>query len=252
LSRIAVIYCVVYAFAAQAALGEGYRGALWQVVRTCLANHALTGSAFPCLEVNTADGEERGYVVLRPPLGKPDLILSPTRRIVGVEDPSLSTLEAPNYFEDAWNARRFLSDAVQKPVPRDDVAVAVNSQFSRTQDQLHIHIGCISREARQALQSIAPNLSESKWNPMRSTIHGLKFWGRLVPQETLVGVNPFRLATEGLNDEAESRAQLMIVVAGTQLAQGRGGFILLASHNDPLGPRRQFSAEDFLDPTCSL
>jgi len=65
------------------------RETLWQVVRTCLANYTLTGASFPCLEVNLANGVEQGYVVLRPPFGKPDTILAPTRKIVGIEDPWL-------------------------------------------------------------------------------------------------------------------------------------------------------------------
>ena len=85
-------------------------------MRTCVANHALTGAAFPCREVNVSDGEERGYVILRPPFGKPDTILSPTKKIVGVEDPSLRTLAPSNYFEDAWDAYAFLADPAQKPL----------------------------------------------------------------------------------------------------------------------------------------
>ncbi len=131
MSKIVAIYCVAYALATQTAIAEGGRGALWQVVWTCVANHVLTGAAFPCLEVNMSDGEERGYVILRPPIGAPDIILSPTRKIVGVEDPSLAAVDAPNYFEDAWSARSFLSDAVHKPLAHDAIAVAVNSRFSR-------------------------------------------------------------------------------------------------------------------------
>ena len=88
---------VAIAFAAQTTGTEAGRGALWNVVQTCVANHALTGAAFPCLEVNVSRGVERGYVILRPPLGDPDFILAPTRKIVGVEDPSLQTSESPNY-----------------------------------------------------------------------------------------------------------------------------------------------------------
>jgi CDP-diacylglycerol pyrophosphatase len=238
--------------AAQAAVAKGDRGALWQVVRTCVANHALTGAAFPCLEVEVPDGEERGYVILRPPIGKPDTILSPTKKIVGVEDPSLRTLAAPNYFEDAWNSRAFLADPAQKPLAQDDVALAVNSRLSRTQDQLHIHIGCISRQARETLQAIAPQLPENKWAPIKERIQGFAFWGRRVAKETLAGVNPFRLAAEGLPDETRSRAQSTIVVAGTRLADGRNEFVLLVWRPDPFGLSRPFAAEDFLDPSCSL
>jgi CDP-diacylglycerol pyrophosphatase len=221
-------------------------------VRTCVANHVLTGASFPCLEVNLIEGEERGYVVLRPPVGKPDTILSPTKKIVGVEDSSLRTLGAPNYFEDAWNARAFLSDSEQKPLAHDDVALAINSRFSRSQDQLHIHIGCVSRQAKKTLQAIAPQLPDDKWAPIKERIQGFKFWGRRVAQETLAGVNPFRLATEGFPDETKSSAPSTIVVAGTRLADGRNEFVLLVRRPDPFGLSHPFAAEDILDPSCSF
>ena len=118
--------------------------------------------AFPCLEVNVSDRDERGYVVLRPPLRQPDLILSPTRKIVGVEDPSLQTLDAANYFEDAWNARTFLQGAPEEPLARDDVVLAVNSRSSRTPDQLHIHIGCPSPTAKQVVSNFGRVWSSRK------------------------------------------------------------------------------------------
>jgi CDP-diacylglycerol pyrophosphatase len=74
-------------------------------------------------------------------------------------------------------------------------------------------------------------------------------WGRRVDQETLAGINPFRLAAEVRSNETESRSQLTIAVAGVQLAKGRGGFLLLASYDNPA---HSFSAETFLDPSCSL
>ena len=80
------------------------RDVLLQVVRACVANHAITGLAFPCLEVNTSEGEDRGYIVLRRP-GLRDIVLAPTKQVVGIENPWLRTAEAPNYFQDAWNAR---------------------------------------------------------------------------------------------------------------------------------------------------
>ena len=77
-------------------------------------------------------------------------------------------------------------------------------------------------------------------------LFGQGVWGSRVVQESLDRVNPFRLATEGRPDP-----QLTIVVAGIQLPDGRGGFVLLASRNDPSSSLDQLSAEDFLDPSCS-
>ena len=110
-----------------AGFADGRRGALWEVVQTCVVNHTITGFAFPCLEVNTADGEDRGYVVLRQP-GTRDIVLAPTKQVVGVEDPWLRTAEAPNYFKDAWDARSFLSELERRPVGHQEVALAVNSR----------------------------------------------------------------------------------------------------------------------------
>ncbi len=254
MARAVVVSCVAVAFAfAAAAAGPAIsRGALWEVVRTCVANHALTGAAFPCLEVNVSGGDERGFVILRAPLGTPDLILAPTRKIVGVEDPSLRNLEAPNYFEDAWNARAFLSDGRRTPLVRNDVALAVNSRLARTQDQLHIHIGCLPRRVKRALETLAPKLPEDKWVRIGRSMNGSGLWGRRVDQETLAGVNPFRLAAEVGPDETENRSRSIVAVAGVQLANGRGGFVLLASYDDPSHPNEQFSAEDLLDAWCSL
>src|SRR5580658_7748696 len=91
LARAVIVSCVAVAFAFAAVAGgpEISRGALWKVVQTCVANRALTGAAFPCLKVDVSQGDKHGYALLRAPWGAPDLILTPTRRMVGVEDPSL-------------------------------------------------------------------------------------------------------------------------------------------------------------------
>ncbi|HXE23836.1 MAG TPA: CDP-diacylglycerol diphosphatase, partial [Roseiarcus sp.] len=125
-SRRFALLCVgaAFAFAAEPAGAGVGRGALWRVVEVCLLNHALAGGAFPCLEVNVSAGKARGYAVLRPPLSASGLILAPTRRIAGVEDASLAAPGAPNYFEDAWRARKFL-DAEREPPPHDGVVLAV-------------------------------------------------------------------------------------------------------------------------------
>lgn len=243
---IGLIVCVAatFAFAAEATVAGIARGALWQVIQACLVNHSLTGADFPCLEVSRSGADDAGFVILRPPLMSSDLILSPTRRIAGVEDPSLAALDAPNYFEDAWSARKYLKVDLHRPIARDDVVLAVNSRQSRTQDQLHIHIGCLTRRAKLALHDVAPKLSEAHWSPLGRPFQGLEFWGRLLAENDLAGVNPFRLAAEAWPSQYKDKSQLTLAAAGIQLADGRDGFVLLASYNNPLG---QFSAEDFLD-----
>ena len=228
-SRPFALLCVgaAFAFAAEPAGAGMGRGALWRVVEVCLLNHALTGGAFPCLEVNVSAGKARGYAVLRPPLSASGLILAPTRRITGVEDASLAAPDAPNYFEDAWRARRFLNGAPRKPLPHDGVVLAVNSRPSRTQDQLHIHIGCLSSGARRTVEAFAAAAPANRWIPL--AFRGVAFRARLLVRDNLVGVNSFRLAAEAWPHSSVDRSHLTIAAVGIALPRGSEGFVLLAS-----------------------
>ena len=247
-SKAAMLAIAFVSFATVSRSSE-FREALWPVVQACRVNHDLTGAAFPCLEVNVSGGADRGYVILRPPFGLEDFILAPTRKIVGVEDRSLQAADAPNYFNDAWNARGVLATKAHRPPERDEVALAINSGLKRTQDQLHIHIGCISTRVKGEIQAIAPALSETRWRRLGRPIGGLLFWARRIDQETLAGVNPFRLVSADLPDSDEMRS-VTIFVAGTRSDNGSGGFILFATINDRL-PGFRSPASDLLDGSCS-
>jgi CDP-diacylglycerol pyrophosphatase len=249
---LAALSVLTFALAAAAGATALDRGVLWRVVQICVANYKLTGGAFPCLEVDLSGGEDRGFVMLRPPIGKPDAILSPTKRIVGVEDPSLQDPDAPNYFEDAWNARAHLLNGGQRPLAHDEVGLGINSASLRSQDQLHIHIGCISRDVKQRIQEIVPALYDTKWVRIGKAIQGGEFWGRQVAQNTLDGVNPFRLAANGFSGNGESLAGLIILIAGVRLPDGSDGFVLLVSRNKGFGPGHQYWVEDYFDTSCPL
>lgn len=247
----AALSFLAFLLAATTALGQVRREVLLQVVRTCVANYAVTGFAFPCLEVNTTEGEDRGYVVLRRP-GLGDIVLAPTRLVVGLEDPWLRTAAAPNYFQDAWSARHFLQEMRQRQLAHDDVALAVNSGLSRAQDQLHIHIGCLAPRAKALIMSIAPELSENGWVFIKSGLYGIDVWARRIGQRSLDGVNPLRLAAEGIPDALGNLASMELTVAASPVADGGDGFVALAWFDDDASiPKHAFAAEGLLDPRCS-
>jgi CDP-diacylglycerol pyrophosphatase len=133
---------------------------------------------------------------------------------------------------------------------RQDVALAVNSQLMRAQDQLHIHIGCISPVARRAIGLVAPDLSDSDWTRLNWHVHGPDVWARRISQSSLDGVNPFRLA-EGIRDGDAKLTQIAIVIAGSELADGRDGFVELAWLDDTARPGGSLTADGLLDPSCS-
>jgi CDP-diacylglycerol pyrophosphatase len=204
------------------------RLALRQVVRACVANFRLTGAPFPCLEVDLSIGRDRGDVVLRPPLSN-DLIVSPTREIVGVEDPFLQLAGAPNYFNAAWRARSFLKGADGRMPERDDIALVVNSAVVRTQDQLHIHVGCLKSSARRMLAAAAPNIPIGKWVQIAALVPHTVFWGMRIKGTDLSDIEPFRLAAEAIADKHIPLRNLMIAAAGVHV-EGDDQFLVLASY----------------------
>ena len=203
------------------------RRALWSVVNACVADQKLTGAPFPCLKVNLAGGEDRGYVVLYAPFVH-DTILAPTRKIVGVEDPFLRSGAAPNYFADAWAAWSSLNGE-RGESPDRRFALVVNSAVTRSQDQLHIHMGCLAPQPRSALDAAAPRLAIGEWTPIGPLVPHQPFWALRTGSADLARLDPFRLAAEGFADRVRSLALLTVVVASARFA-GADEFVVLASY----------------------
>ena len=227
--RILAVVAVLTVSAAFAAYAmELHRMALWQVVRACVADYKLTGAPFPCLEVDLAGGEERGAVVVRPPF-MDDTLLSPTRRITGVEDPFLQSPEAPNYFDAAWRARSFLEDASGQVPERDEIALFVNSAMVRVQDQLHIHVGCLRPYAHRALAAAAPKVPMGEWAQIGPVVPHTMFWAYRISGTELASVNPFRLAAEELDGKTQGPGDRTVAVVGVRV-DGADEFLILASY----------------------
>jgi CDP-diacylglycerol pyrophosphatase len=224
------------------------RMALWQVVRACVADFKLTGTPFPCLEVDLSGGEERGDVVLHAPL-LGDTVLVPTRKIVGVEDPFMQSPGAPNYFDAAWRARTFLKDAASHAPERDEIALFVNSAVVRTQDQLHVHMGCLLPYARGTLAAAAPKVPMGEWTQIGPVVPHTMFWGYRIPETDLANVNPFRLAAEAVAGKTKGPGDLTIVVAGVRV-DGDDEFLILASYAKAPHAWWPVGSGDLLDSAC--
>jgi CDP-diacylglycerol pyrophosphatase len=224
------------------------RLALRQVVRACVADFKLTGAPFPCLEVDLSSGEERGDVVLRPPLLN-ELIVAPTRESIGLEDPFLQSARAPNYFDAAWRARSFLSGADGRAPERDEIALVANSAVARTQDQLHIHVGCLRPHARLMLAAAAPNVPIGKWVRIGAVVPHTMFWGMRIRGADLSDFEPFRLAVEAFADKVRHRGDLTIAAAGVRI-EGDDQFLILASYAEAGGALLPVRSSDLLGESC--
>ena len=248
-SGLAVLSIVMVLLAVFAAAAIGLqRQALWQVIQVCVANSELFGAAFPCRQSDLAGGKERGDVIVQPPLID-DLIVAPTRRVVGVEDAFLQSSDAPNYFAAAWRARSRLVTAGGGEPDWDEVGLVVNPALVRSQDQLHIHVGCLLPKVQRALAIIAPQVPVSIWVKLPEVVPHIAFWGTRVAKATLEGVEPFRLAAEALSDRVTERGKLTVMVAGVRVA-GADQFLILASYAGAPHSWWPIGSEDLVDTRC--
>ena len=205
---------------------ETERGVLWRVVQACVADHSLTGAPFPCLEVDTAGGPERGYVVLRAPFVRSHTVVAPMVQTIGIEAPRLRGQNAPNYFDDAWAARGYATKGLARAPGRADFALAVNSRVGRSQDQLHIHIDCIRARVRDALARTRAPIG--RWTNFKAMAWMPTYRATALQGDTLAGVNVFDLVAKGLDVPQDDMDEITIVVVGSSDVAGKPGFVVLA------------------------
>lgn len=220
---------------------------LWTIVHDrCVPDMKTKGLPAPCAAVHLA----QGYAVLKDLRGAFQFLVIPTQRITGIEDPKLLATESPNYWRDAWGARRFVEQRSGRSIPRENLALAVNSVFARSQNQLHIHVDCIRVSVRQAL-----NANESRigpqWSKLDFDLAGYRYHAMRIEQSDLGPINPFKLLANG---DAEARAHMgeqTLALVGATFSNGKPGFILLNDHAD-LATMNRASAEELLDHACKI
>jgi CDP-diacylglycerol pyrophosphatase len=219
---------------------------LWSLVRavtpqTCVAS---------CLMVDVPEH----FAVLKDLVGVAQVLLIPTDKITGVEDPALLAPQTPNFFGDAWTHRDLMLAKLPQPVPRDAISLAVNATTARSQNQLHIHIDCLSAAARDALIAAAPSVGRT-WAPLTTPVVGHLFLARRVEGEDLGDFNPFRAVAETLADPAHDMALQNVVVVGARFPTDTGtttdGFLVLTDRA-PSVPLGYGGGEDVQDHACAL
>ena len=237
---------VAAALAAATPSPAAHPNALWHVVHDlCVPLRRTTGLSAPCLAVDL-----RGRTAVVPdPQSTTQVLLVPTQRVTGIEDPALLAPDAPNYWQAAWEARRFVSARARRATPRDAIGMAVNSFYGRSQEQLHIHVDCVRPDVRAQLAAAAPRLSTREWKLV--SVGGGLWRVREVAGEDLAQADPFALlAAAGAHTAAHMEQQTLAVIGG-RLADGRPGFHLLAQTARPsLGLPGH--SEILLDQQCDV
>jgi CDP-diacylglycerol pyrophosphatase len=221
--------------------------ALWKVVHgQCVPNETAKGDPSPCLDVSL----DRGFAALKDRTGATQVLVIPTAKVTGIEDPAVLAAKAPNYWQDAWAARWLMVGYARQPLSRNELSLAVNSVDGRSQNQLHIHVDCIRADVRDALDGIKDQVGAA-WAPLTVTLAGHHYNAMRLDGEDLGARNPFKLLANG-DPAARKRMNLETIVAAPVVFKGGApGFLLLSDHADPASGDYG-SGEELMDHDCKV
>ena len=165
--------------------------ALWQIVsEKCLPHQQSSGDPAPCQRVD----QPHRYAMLKDMNGPLQYLLIPLDKITGIESPRLLQPTTPNYFALAWHERTLLAQRRGSPIADRVLSLAINSQYGRTQNQLHIHLSCLRPDVRQQLDQLTPQLG-GQWQELMLRKH--RYWLRTLTADELTQQSAFiRLADE--------------------------------------------------------
>ncbi|WP_428486574.1 CDP-diacylglycerol diphosphatase [Rhodopila sp.] len=223
---------------------------LWKIVSgKCVPHEQTAGDPSPCSAVDLSHGIDKGFAVLKDINGVAQFLLIPTARIGGIEDPAILAPDVTNYWQDAWLARIYVEGRLHTNLPRDGFALAINSVDARSQNQLHIHIDCIRSDVRQALSANLDRIG-GVWAPFPVPLAGVTYQAMRINQETLDGVDPFRVLAEDTQRSGDMAMHTLVLV-GETFPDATRGFVLLDDHAD-LATGDRASGESLEDHSCAI
>ncbi len=238
-----IVLIVIIAIAYYVWPHSGNPSALWNIVsQKCVPNQEKNGQPAPCSQVD----EQQGYVVLKDMVGPLQFLLMPTARITGIESPALLEDNTPNFFAQAWQARHYMADKYGKPIDDSNVSLAINSQYGRSQNQMHIHISCLLPQVKTQLSQEAGDIGY-RWQPLPEKLIGHTYLARKVSAAELNQKGAFRLLAEGVPEASEKMGHFGLAMVSLQ----GGDFLLLANERNLL-QLNNASTEEIQDHNCAV
>ncbi len=223
---------------------------LWRIVHDGCAPHFEAGlGPKPCEAVDWNGGVAEGVAILKDLVGVAQMLAIPTRRITGIEDPQMLAPDAPPVFADGWKAMTLVEARLGGlALPREAVALAINSQYARSQEQFHVHVDCVRVAVMQTLKDYAAALDD-QWRAMTVALEGRVYFARRLLSDDLFRDEPLlRLLSDGLPDAKAHIGAMSLGVVGATF-EGKPGFILLA---DVFSLEGGGHVEDLRDHNCAV
>jgi CDP-diacylglycerol pyrophosphatase len=231
--------CTAAACARLAAIDSN---ALWKIVDVrCVPSQQATGTPGQCTVVNL----DKRYAILKDIVGRSQHLLIPTDRVTGIESPFILAPNAPDYWDDAWTSRLYVEKSVKRTLPDNQLGLEINSQFRRSQNQLHIHIDCMQGKISDALARHAQDTpGEWHWD----TLDGQRY--RIMRVTSLTQAdNPFRIVARD-NPNSQAMAMQTVLVTGAGPSAAQDGWLIVNSGLDI--DNGSGTAEGLLDHACRV
>jgi CDP-diacylglycerol pyrophosphatase len=197
--------------------------------------------------VDLSEGEADGVAILKDLVGVAQMLAIPTRRISGIEDPQMLAPDAPPVFADGWKAKALVEARLGQPLPREAVALAINSKWARSQDQLHVHVDCVAKPVAAAPADYRLSLDDH-WRAITVPLAGRVYFARRLDSADFRDASPFRLLADGVEGAKADMGAYSLAAVGANF-DGKPGFILLA---DSFSLEGGGHAEDIQDHRCEI
>jgi CDP-diacylglycerol pyrophosphatase len=248
-ARLLVLACMAFFCFLLSQVQAHDADALWKIVDGQCRRHQLEGGKpTPCDQIDLRPGA--GFAVLKDTVGIAQFLVIPTKRLTGVESPELLAQDSPNYWAYAWHVKAAVEKRLHRKMERDQVGLAINSVYGRTQNQLHIHVDCIRPDVQQSLRRHIGEIG-SQWAPLGEALNGHPYWAMRLRGSELGDNDPFKLLAEQMPSARHHMDRQTLVLLGATFEDGTQGFILLDDHVDlSIGDRAH--GEELLDHECAI
>lgn len=224
--------------------------ALWRIVHDgCVPHYDQGEGPKPCETIDDNGNASEDVAILKDLNGVAQMLAIPTQAITGIEDPQMLQPDAPPVFAEGWKAKSLVEGRLGgKALPREAIALAINAQYARSQEQMHVHVDCVRVDVMKTLADYAPTLDD-QWRPMTVALDGRNYFARRLISDDLFREEPLlRLLADGLPDARAHMGAMSLGVVGAEF-EGKPGFVLLA---DVFSLEGGGHAEDIQDHNCAV
>jgi len=213
---------------------EPGRDALWSLAQCC----SRSLQTHPDCRYYNEKGE---YIILKDhsPKKPAAYLIIPTVRVTGIEDQQIFSSPVVDFWEYGWQeGQRF----VDKPAA--EMALAINSEHRRTQNQLHIHITCVLPAVAQSLAGHAAEITGDPAKAINLSFGPARHIYRVITATGLNGAeSPFGVVA-AISGARAAMADHSIAVVGSTVPGTYYVLDTLAGGDNP------GAAEELLDQSC--